>query len=166
MGNHDALISGLTTKDVSRFWSKVSRGAEDECWPWQGGLAQCRGGYGRMSIRGISVRAHRIAFAIASGRPPRADLFVIHSCDTPRCCNPSHLSEGAPIENSRDMTNKGRQANGERQWDARLTAAEVADIRALLASGEVSVSVVARRFGVTPPAIRKVRDRVTWRHVA
>ncbi|MBY8977412.1 hypothetical protein KHP62_16485 [Rhodobacteraceae bacterium NNCM2] len=53
---------------------------------------------------------------------------------------------------------------GERHPGAKLNEAAVRKIRAGLAAGE-SMESLARRFGVKSPAIRKIRDGVTWRHV-
>ena len=36
------------------------------------------------------------------------NLILLHSCDTPLCVNPAHLSEGTPMDNKRDSIQKGR----------------------------------------------------------
>lgn len=36
------------------------------------------------------------------------DGVVMHLCDNPPCARPSHLREGAQVENMRDMAAKGR----------------------------------------------------------
>jgi len=42
----------------------------------------------------------------------------------------------------------------------------VAEVEAVLRTvGTVPSNVWARRYGVTPPAIRSIRKRKTWRHV-
>jgi hypothetical protein len=45
-----------------------------------------------------------------------------------------------------------------------LTVADVIDIRSSLAAG-ASMAEMSRKYGVTPPAIRAIRDRRTWKHV-
>ena len=52
----------LTEKEASRFWKKVDRKSEGECWPWLG--SKSGAGYGSMYLRGKSVRAHRISWSI------------------------------------------------------------------------------------------------------
>lgn len=78
-----ALAEGLTDK----FWSKVERKSEEDCWPWRGALSK---GYGVFSFDGTSHRAHRISLAIAGSTPP-ATLVVDHLCRNRACVNPAHL---------------------------------------------------------------------------
>src|ERR1700730_15936664 len=61
----------------------------DECWLWTGTTSG--NGYGQIRERGKPIVAHRAVFAstrfVALDRAP----MVIHSCDSPLCCNPRHL---------------------------------------------------------------------------
>jgi hypothetical protein len=41
-------------------------------------------------------------------------LFVLHHCDNPACCRPSHLFLGTAADNSLDMKTKGRSMAGDR----------------------------------------------------
>jgi len=90
--------------EPERFWSFVERG--EGCWLWKGGLSGS--GYGNFWSDGKTVRAHRYAWEITHGRPVPEGLYVLHRCDTPRCCNPEHLFVGTLRDNSRDMAAKGR----------------------------------------------------------
>ena len=85
-----------------RFWSKVDIGAEDECWPWVGGLTSK--GYGSFAIRkDLTTLAHRIAYELVVGPVP-SGLELDHLCHSRdvgctlgpecphrRCQNPAHL---------------------------------------------------------------------------
>ena len=37
----------------TRFWSKVNRQSEDECWEWVDAGAKTKHGYGRINISGV-----------------------------------------------------------------------------------------------------------------
>lgn len=104
-------IPTLTQMDIDRFWSKVDRRGDDECWLW---TASTRGiGYGLFSVLYQSFGAHRIAYTITHGDIP-SGLCVCHRCDVPRCVNPAHLFLGTHADNRRDCQEKGRCASGDR----------------------------------------------------
>jgi hypothetical protein len=80
-----------------------------ECWEWTG--TRMPAGYGKLSLGGEFVYAHRLAYAIAhqvSHRDIPAGIVVRHRCDNPPCCNPSHLVLGTYADNTRDMVERGR----------------------------------------------------------
>lgn len=64
-------------------------------------------GYPQMFFRGRLRRAHRVAWELQFGPIPDG-VFVCHSCDQPRCVNVAHLFLGTALDNSLDMTRKGR----------------------------------------------------------
>lgn len=75
-----------------RFWDKVDRGAEAECWPWTGAIDE-ETGYGRIG-RGRRTdgvgSAHRVSWEINVGPIPEG-MTVDHTCLIRHCVNPSHL---------------------------------------------------------------------------
>ena len=90
-----------------RFWGFVSRGADSDCWIWNG--AKDKHGYGRISTRRDEspAKAHRISYEMRYGPVPDG-LFVCHRCDTPSCVNPEHLFAGTQKENMQDASKKNR----------------------------------------------------------
>lgn len=78
-----------------RFWSKVERGGDAECWPWIAGGA---GGYGYVWASGRARRAHVVAWESSNGRPVPAGSEIHHRCRQRRCCNPAHLVALTPKE--------------------------------------------------------------------
>lgn len=73
--------------DEERFWTKVDKSEENECWKWKGGLH--RQGFGKFWLSGKTEVAHVIAWAFANNDYPQED--VVHLCETSNCCNPKHL---------------------------------------------------------------------------
>jgi len=128
-----------------RFWSLVSIGNDDECWPWIGHRVH---GYGRIRIDSDDKRAlaHRLSWEFANGRNP-GKLNVLHRCDNPPCVNPSHLFLGTQRDNIDDMLRKRRQPHGVRHWSARLSTDQVAEIRRRRAAGERTIDLAAE-FGI------------------
>src|SRR5436190_17240727 len=121
---------------ADRFWPHVDRSAGPEaCWPWTG--YRDKDGYGNTYVRGRTTRSHRIAWEFANGPIPK-DAHILHRCDNPPCCNAAHLFDGTAVANVEDMVAKRRQARGERQHLARLTAAMVDEIRATYSVGRVT----------------------------
>lgn len=110
-------IPTLSKAALQRFWAKVNKesgqGPNGDCWEWKG--SKLPTGYGMLSIKRITYRAHRMMWFIAYGEIP-ADLHVLHSCDNPSCVNPEHLWVGTAKDNARDREEKGRgnQVSGDR----------------------------------------------------
>lgn len=159
-----------------RFWAKVQKGAESDCWLWIAGRTPA--GYGTLSVGGRDARpynvyAHRFSFMIHKGAIPDG-MLIMHSCDNPHCVNPAHLSLGTDKINADDMRRKGRaryggpnvytRILGEKNHAAVLTPQDVLDIRRDAAFGETKTSL-ARRYGVSDSTIRRTVSRLNWRHI-
>lgn len=93
-----------------RFWAKVNRGGPDDCWEYQ--AKRDRGGYGRFWLDGKTRGAHVVAWLFTRGPVP-AGLCVLHRCDNPPCCNPTHLFVGTFGDNNADRAAKGRSAKAQ-----------------------------------------------------
>ncbi|MGW2594822.1 helix-turn-helix domain-containing protein [Streptomyces sp. NPDC001515] len=150
---------------AERFWSKVDRRGPDECWLWTGALNEH--GYGVMRPNtqrrnGPTVKAHRASLQLAGVEIE--GLYVLHACDNPPCVNPNHLSAGTAADNAADMVGKGRQARGTGRRTSKLTEAQIPEIRARAAAGEMQ-KVLAAEYGVSHPTISRVVSRQGWTHV-
>lgn len=138
---------------ADRFWSKVGPPTEVGCRLWTG--AKNRHGYGHFRVNGKIEHAHRFSISLALGRAPEGN--VLHSCDTPACCEPSHLSEGSHELNMQDCAAKRRnRAARPGNGHDKLGAATRSLIRRRFAQGETNKCALAREFGVTPTRIRQV----------
>ena len=80
------------------------------CWEWTG--ARNATGYGITPKPFMGTRlAHRVSLALDLGEAVTAEA-VMHLCDNPACCRPSHLKPGTRRENSLDAKAKGRTVSG------------------------------------------------------
>ncbi|MDF3046723.1 MAG: sle1 [Ornithinibacter sp.] len=148
-----------------RFWAKVDRRSDEECWPWT--AATNEHGYGVIRPEGRrsgpTLKAHRVALQLA-GVDVEGQV-VRHSCDNPPCVNPLHLTVGSQADNIADMHDRGRGNLGSVNGQAKLTEAQVVEIRRRVADGEMKKRL-AIEYGVDPSTITAVIKRKTWRHVA
>jgi len=102
MGNNEVVSPEI------RFWELVNK--TDGCWLWSG--TTNLDGYGRFKITTNKlVGAHRFSYSLANGLIPSGKC-VCHTCDNPRCVNPSHLFLGSHSDNMQDMYRKRRHNNG------------------------------------------------------
>lgn len=122
-----------------------------------------KAGYSRVFIDGRAFYAHRLVAAHAAGLDVqelgRKDV-VMHSCDTPACVNPEHLSIASHRANMRDMVSKGRAKRGVQHGEAhgrcRLSAEQITEMRRLRESGAFSLTALAARFGCSPSHVSRV----------
>jgi hypothetical protein len=142
----------LQADTIKRFWAKVEKRGEDECWPFLGSTTD---GYGYMSVKNRRVGAHRIAF-LACVRDLAACEHVLHKCDNRTCCNPKHLFSGTNADNIKDKMRKGRQQRGQSTGTSKLLDSQVEYMKLLLHSG-VAVREVAEAYGVTTQHCYMVR---------
>lgn len=149
-----------------RFWKKVDVLGGNDCWIWTG--ARTDSGYGRIKVNGRYHRAHRVSYEMYIGPVPEG-LFVCHHCDVPECVNPTHLFAGTPTDNMRDARSKDRlrglEQPGEKNRSAKLTEDAVIEMRGLRADGGITVTELAKRFGVTHGQVSKILARKKWAHV-
>src|SRR6266481_3653928 len=147
----------METIQVSSFMSKVD--TSGECWEWTGALNS--GGYGTFqdgSRHGIG--AHRWSHQEFIG--PVAGKVVMHSCDTPSCVKPTHLSTGTQSENFQDMARKMRNNT------SILSVEQVLEIRARYVRTSHKVSnrgELAEEYGVSDGTIKQIINRKNWSHI-
>lgn len=150
------VYSGL----IARFWAKVDKRGEGECWPWKGYKTPL--GYGTISVGGRKDRVHnatRVMWTIVNGPIPYG-LEMCHKCDNPPCINPDHLFMGSHKENYQDALSKGRDAgmfkNGVKHRNAKLTEDQVKKIRAEYIPYVVGCRKLAKQFNVSDETIRRI----------
>lgn len=133
--------------DRGRLFSRITLGTKEECWPWTGNTI-VTGGYGALKIEGKLLRAHRLMYELYKGPP--GDLFVLHKCNNPLCCNPSHLYLGLQAENARDAARCGA-------LDRKLTRSAVVEILALKKTRvSFPYTEVAKKYGVSGGHVQSI----------
>lgn len=137
-----------------RLWRRVVK--TDGCWLWTGTRLK---GYGTFTHRGHAQRAHRFSWELHNGPIPRGKI-VCHHCDNPTCVNPGHLYVGTHADNSADKVARRRVA-GERNPRAKLTQADVSQIRRRHSRGE-RTAAMAREYGVSKSAMHDVVHGRHW----
>jgi len=159
---------------AERFWAKVI--VHDDCWEWT--ATTDRYGYGVIAIGRHSQprvdKAHRVSWVIHFGSIPDK-LDVLHECDNPPCTKPAHLFLGTHGDNMRDMTRKGRNVLGQREGGfgrigeahprARITEADVIEIRRLHAERAMTRREIAALKGISISSVKQIVARNLWKHI-
>jgi HNH endonuclease len=150
-----------TPKDIKRFWSKVNRQGDDDCWEWKASLTG--GGYGRFRFPGCHKLSHRLSWEFTNGAIPDC-LDVLHECDNRKCVNPKHLFLGTHQDNMKDRDRKGRTARqkGEKRGQHKLTVEQVEEIRQRYASGGISQRQLAREYGIVQQHVSGIVNHRFW----
>lgn len=132
-------------------------GAECLIWPFSRSK-----GYGQVRIGEKLVWAHRYVCTHVRGEPPTKKHEAAHNCGNGRggCVNPNHLEWKTHVDNMADKTIHGTHHRGERHGQAKLTEADVREIRRL--KGTRTPSELAESYGVAASTIRHIQVRATW----
>ena len=89
----------MKNSDEMRFFEKVDKLTEGECWEWKASIR--KDGYGRFRVDGKTILAHRYAYKLHTGIYDNS-IELDHICNNRRCVNPAHLRPCSRIENSRN----------------------------------------------------------------
>ncbi len=146
---------------VERFWKRVDKKTDAECWPWKG--PRNKDGYGIVAVSASAMAAHRVAFELVNGIVGNGyNVCILHSCDNPPCCNPKHLFNGTRKDNVADMVQKGRMAGakGTRNCKVVLTETQVMEIFNDSDNTNVELGLI---YDVAPTTISAIRNQRNWK---
>lgn len=139
-----------------RFWSKVERRGNDECWRWTAQRSPL--GYGVFWLNGKNAQAHRVAWEETHGAIPEG-LVVRHKCRG-RCVNPNHLELGTRADNQHDRIRDGTSNRGERHGHSKLTEDQVRQIKGV--DPTRTNTSIAMEYGVSRETIGLIRRGKRW----
>jgi hypothetical protein len=148
------------SKDTSqeRFWKKVTKALENECWLWTGCKQGSNGyGYFRISKDAGNQVAHRFSYELHKGQIPMG-MIVCHTCDNPICVNPNHLFVGTHQDNAIDRESKKRSDYSK---ITKLTEKQAQEIK----SSNLSQSSLSKLYKVSRRTIASIQCGETWKHV-
>lgn len=152
-------------KDVEdRFWDRVDKGVENECWEWQG---HKNNGYGCIRHEGTYMNAQRAYFVFVIGIEMSDDVFVLHKCDNKPCVNPNHLYLGTHQDNMEDYAESETSANfaksreGENNPNAKLSESQVIEIYNRCHKGEELIREIAEDYPVEATTITNIKNGYT-----
>jgi len=142
------------------FLTSLLETQEKSCIPWPYGKNPR--GNGVVYFEGAMTAAGRAMCILAHGRPPVDKPESAHNCGLGHegCVNPNHVYWASKAENYSDRVTHGVSQRGIRHGQAKLTEAEVIEIRKLCSAGQ-SRSSVAVKFGVA----RQTVNSIVWRHI-
>lgn len=144
-----------------RFWNKVRKADDDDCWEWTG--SKRVDGYGQCWKDEVLQKAHRVMWELTHGKIP--DGFVVrHKCRN-KCVNPNHLELGTHTDNMRDKIRDGTASRmkGEKHPMAKLNEKQVQEIRKQLEDYKYGLlSKLAREYNITPQMISLIWKNKSW----
>jgi hypothetical protein len=156
-----------------RFWSKVNRKGDDDCWEWVGAGAKTKHGYGRIRVNEKMRQVTHVAWELTYGESVPTELVMRHNCDNPLCVNPRHLLVGTRSESVLNAIAKGRfklnltpqegrKFSDEFNPSRKLTQSEVDEIRSRYKDGNVFQRELALEYKVTRANIGLIVRGKTW----
>ncbi len=81
----------ITPEERLSFWAKIDRKGPNDCWLWKASLTT--NGYGQLTYRGTSQRAHRFMYELLNGEIGSVDVAIdiltrMSADQVPKSANP------------------------------------------------------------------------------
>lgn len=163
----DANCLKRTPAGVPILWISEHKNYQlDDCLIWP--FFREENGYGQTVFNGKKSKASRVMCIMAHGEPEGDGYQAAHSCGNGHigCVNPRHLRWATHKENGSDMVAHGRSTRGRKNPMARLTDAQVLEIRAVCDGGSVSQSAIGKMYGISQSTVSTINLRQNWAWLA
>ena len=131
------------------------------CLLWTG--AKQTYGYGQLSVNGKANLVHRLAYELYIGPIPE-NMFVMHTCRTPKCINPDHLFTGTRQDCINRRSVSDRQARGETHGNVKLLEKDILSIFEMRRFG-CTQKEIAKHFSVSQIQVHRVLKGQTQKHI-
>lgn len=141
-----------------------------DCLIWKGAVTRGRNGYGRIRIKRKGWCVHRVVWTITKGLIPD-NRVILHSCDTPLCCNVEHMVIGTQLDNVKDMIKKNRDRKnaprGERAGNTKITEADAIWIvkNHKRFDPVFGTTPMAKTLGIGVAQVSRIASGKRWAHV-
>lgn len=159
-GDVNAVL-GTPPGEATKYLREVVLSYEgDECLTWP--YATLANGYAQVRFEGRSQLVSRLACEEECGPAPTPLHEAAHSCGRGdrACVARRHLSWKTHVQNEADKVRHGTIVRGERQGNAKLTEADVVNIRKLF--GALRHYEIAEIYGVTRSTISQIHTGKHW----
>ena len=133
-------------------------GVKSQCWLWLGSVNDQ--GYDRFKARGKTYQVSRFAWR-EKGKPDPDELTISTRCTTKLCVRHLYTRTRAEIIASVPR----RWASGEDSPLARATSKQVLLMRKLYAKGNVTLTALAERFGLSKSNVKKILAGRSGKHI-
>ena len=151
-----------------RFWSYVRLGPS--CWEWVGaacGKRKRSRGKGQFNFRTVDgrrmmVMSGQFAWLLHHGEWPTE--HVIRMCGNTLCVNPAHMTLGCEALAVFYQRKSGRWPHGENHPRAKLSAAQVRQIREQ--KGKVLQKDLAAEYGITKTTVSNIMLGKRWKEAS
>lgn len=155
---------------VERLESKIEHNVNEQgCDKWTGhiGDPERRNDYGKVSINGEWVRAHRKVYELYIGPIPDDKPLIHHDCGNKWCQEPEHLRAVTYSQNMEYAAEKGQYEilRGEDHGSSKLSAEDAVGIILLEEYTDYTQDKIGAKHGVSDRTVRDIRYGDTWRHL-
>ena len=142
---------------IERFNSKYIIDEETNCWNWIASLNTY--GYGKFTLEGKEILAHRFAYKTFVG-PLMKGLVCCHNCHNRKCCNPEHLRQDTHSSNHIDQSYQNTNPS------QKLSVDEVIEIKKELKNYyRGQFKDLSHFYKVDPETISSIKKGKIWSHV-